>query len=67
MALCKKCARQLTADEIAVYRRLADMKATEYLCIDCLAEYFGCTVELLEEKIKHFRAMGCFLFEDGAE
>ena len=32
-------------------------------CMDCLAEYLGCTVEELLDKIEEFKEEGCKLFE----
>ncbi len=63
MYLCKKCKKSLSQDEQGLYRKLVDMETEEFLCIECLAEYFGCTVEFLRQKIKQFKTMGCFLFE----
>ena len=34
-----------------------------FYCMDCLAEYLGCTVEELLEKIEEFKEEGCKLFE----
>jgi len=31
--------------------------------MDCLAEYLGCTVEELLDKIEEFKEEGCKLFE----
>ena len=36
--------------------------ARRFLCIDCLAAYYGTTVAAMEERIAHFRATGCSLF-----
>lgn len=59
---CKKCGRALTHDEIAIYKRLVNRGATEYLCLTCFAKEFRVTEEQLEEKINLFRNMGCVLF-----
>lgn len=64
MSLCNKCGKSLSRDEEGLYRKLMEMEPKEYLCIECLAEYFGCTVEVLQQKIEHFRNLGCFLFTD---
>ena len=34
------------------------------MCINCCAEYFSVTVELLEEKIVRFKKSGCQLFDE---
>ena len=62
MPYCKKCGRAVTGDEMGLYMKLVNRGATSYLCIDCLADFFGCEKELLERKIEHFRNIGCTLF-----
>ena len=64
MCLCKDCKKQLSYDEQGLYRKLVDMETEEFLCIDCLAKYFGCTTEFLQQKIVQFKKTGCFLFAD---
>ncbi len=59
---CKDCGKQLNKDEVALYRKLVDRDAKEYLCIDCLSAVFGCSVEDLEIKIDEFKEQGCTLF-----
>jgi len=59
---CKKCHKKLERDEIAVYLRLVNRGAKEYLCIPCLAEYFRCSEEDIKSRIQKFKAMGCTLF-----
>ena len=63
MSRCTGCGRELTADEIALYRRLVHRAATEFLCLDCLSKRLGVTVEELREKIDLFRRAGCTLFD----
>ncbi len=62
MECCEKCGRLLSTDEIAVYRRMVSRSAERFLCKNCLAEYWGVPPAVIEEKIVHFRAMGCLLF-----
>ncbi|MBS5480402.1 MAG: hypothetical protein ACLSS9_09740 [Acutalibacteraceae bacterium] len=59
---CRQCGKQLTGDEIAVYRKLVDRMAEEFLCKECLARYFRCDVSLIDQKIRQFRETGCALF-----
>lgn len=59
---CKKCGKPLEHDEIAVYKRMVNRGAAEYLCAACLAKEFGVTEALIREKIEHFKQMGCTLF-----
>lgn len=61
--ICRQCQKMLTQDEVGLYKKLIDIKAEDYLCIACLANYYGCTVEFLNDKIKQFKKIGCFLFK----
>ena len=62
MSKCIQCGRELTADEIGLHRKMVNRAATEYLCIHCLAAYYGVSKQGLEEKIRQFKEMGCGLF-----
>ena len=64
---CKQCGRTLTGDEIAIYKKLVDRAAREFLCKDCVAAYFRCDVALIDKKIRQFRQMGCALFSSESE
>ena len=48
---CKKCGALLGGDDIAIYRKLVTRNADEFFCIDCLAEYYNTTREVIEERI----------------
>lgn len=53
---CKICFKEnLTKDEIGATRKLIDKDAKEFFCIDCLADYLGCTVNELLEKSKSLK------------
>ena len=52
----------LTADEIALYRRLIHRDATEYLCKTCLAKEFRIDEKELDKKIEYYKSIGCTLF-----
>ncbi len=60
---CMQCGRHLTPDEIGLYKKMVNRGAKRFLCIDCLAAYYGTTVAAMEERIAHFRATGCSLFQ----
>ncbi|MCQ2480355.1 MAG: hypothetical protein MJ120_06895 [Clostridia bacterium] len=62
MSKCVKCQKELVPDDIGLTKKLINRGATEFYCIDCLAEKFDCSTELLQSKIEHFRNMGCTLF-----
>ena len=59
---CMQCDRHLTPDEIGLYKKMVNRGAKRFLCIDCLAAYYGTTVAAMEERIAYFRASGCSLF-----
>lgn len=60
--LCIKCQKTLTSDEIGLHKKLVNRGATEYLCMQCLAERFNVSEEFLKRKIQEFRMQGCTLF-----
>ncbi len=62
MIVCHACGTTLSNDEIALFRKMVNRQAVEFLCKTCLAEHFSCDVELLDQKIQQFRNNGCFLF-----
>lgn len=64
MAECRKCRRELSHNERAIYLRLVDRTAKDedLLCKFCLAEHFEVSVETVDEKIEHFKRTGCLLF-----
>ena len=59
---CSKCGRELTQDEIGASRKFINKGTTKFFCLDCLAERFKVTRELIEEKIEYLRQHGCTLF-----
>lgn len=59
---CCDCGKKLKKDEIALTRKLVDMDAEEFYCMDCLSEFIGCSVQDLKEKIQEFKEQGCTLF-----
>ena len=60
--ICCDCGKTLKKDEVALTRKLIDPDAEDFYCLDCMAEYIGCTVEDLKEKILEFKEQGCTLF-----
>ncbi|MBQ7777000.1 MAG: hypothetical protein IJ379_13875 [Lachnospiraceae bacterium] len=62
-SLCKKCASRLTSDEKAIYMKLINRTASEFLCLDCLSEALDCERRVLEDRIRYYRESGnCVLF-----
>ena len=61
---CKICFRgPLTKDEIGANKKLLGKDKNEYMCLDCLAGYFDCTRQDIEDKIEGFKEEGCTLFQ----
>ncbi len=60
--LCCECGKPLSKDEVALTRKLTDVDAKEFYCLDCFAEYIGCTIDDLKIKIGEFKEQGCTLF-----
>ena len=63
MEKCRQCGRTLTADEVAVTKKMVNRGAREFYCVDCLAGHFKVTPEVIREKIQQFKEMGCTLFQ----
>lgn len=60
---CISCFKQnLDKDTIALNKKLLGKNIKEFYCLDCLANYLGCTAEDLIEKIEEFKEEGCELF-----
>ena len=59
---CIDCSRQLTKDEVALNKKLISPDITEFRCLECLSQSFGCEVEDLKIKIAEFKEQGCTLF-----
>ena len=64
MYKCFKCEKELSSDEIGIYKKLVNRGAESFLCIECTAAHFEVSVSDLEEKIKQYKKMGCTLFSN---
>ena len=60
--ICCECGKTLKKDEIALTQKLIYIDTEEFYCLECLAEYIGCSVQDLKEKIQEFKEQGCTLF-----
>ncbi len=60
---CNWCGAEIrNKDEVGLNLKLLGASTPDFYCMDCLAEYCGCTVEDLEIKIAEFKQSGCTLF-----
>ena len=60
---CVICGKvHLNKDTIGINKKLLGEDIENYYCLECLAEYLGCTVDELLDKIEEFKEEGCKLF-----
>jgi hypothetical protein len=63
MKTCITCQNPLKGYDSAIYRKLVNMLATEFMCISCLAKYFSCEEKAIHAQIEYFKEKGnCGLF-----
>jgi len=61
---CISCGKEsISKDEIGINKKLLGESIDNYYCIDCLADYLGCSVDELLDKIEEFKEEGCTLFK----
>jgi len=61
---CLACRKTpLDKDTIGINKKMLGEKIKNFYCMDCLADYLGCSVEDLLEKIEEFKEEGCSLFK----
>ncbi len=61
---CLACGKApLDKDTIGINKKLLGKEIKKFYCMDCLADYLGCTVDDLLEKIEEFKEEGCDLFK----
>lgn len=60
---CKICGEQkLSKDCVALNKKLLGKDQTDFYCMNCLADYLDCSVDILYDKIEQFKEEGCTLF-----
>ena len=64
---CQSCGRELTADEIAITKRLINRGTESFYCISCLAAWFEVNEQDIRDRIAYYRSIGCTLFEPKTE
>ncbi len=63
MTDCVICGKsRLGRNAVGINKKLLGEKIRNFYCLDCLADYLGCTVQDLLDKIEEFREEGCKLF-----
>lgn len=61
---CLACGKMpLDKDVVGINMKLLGKEVKTFYCLDCLADFLGCTVEDLLEKIEEFKEEGCTLFK----
>ena len=61
--ICKECNSRLSSDEKAIYMKLIERRATEFLWLDCLGERLGFGRAAVEGGVRYYRESGnCVLF-----
>ena len=61
---CLACGKSgLDKDTIGINKKMLGKEIKTFYCMECLADYLGCTVEDLLEKIEEFKDDGCMLFK----
>lgn len=61
---CVICGKpDLDKNTIGINKKLLGTNINNFYCMDCLADYLGCSVQDLLDKIEEFKDEGCKLFE----
>lgn len=61
---CVACGMaNLEKDTVGINKKLLGEDTKSFYCMDCLADYLGCTVQELLDKIEEFKEEGCKLFK----
>lgn len=60
---CIACGKSnLDKDTIGINQKLLGEDITNFYCMECLADYLGCEVQDILDKIEEFKEEGCKLF-----
>lgn len=60
---CVACGIEgLDKDTIGINKKLLGEDIKNFYCMNCLADYLGCTTQELLDKIEEFKEEGCKLF-----
>lgn len=60
---CIACGQDhLDKDTVGINKKLIGENVTSFYCMDCLADYLGCEVQDILDKVEEFKEEGCKLF-----
>lgn len=60
---CYVCGKEnLSKDEIGLTRKLLGREATQFYCLNCLAESLEVDTEFLLARVEEYKEQGCILF-----
>ena len=60
---CVACNKpDLDKDTVGINKKLIAEDTKSFYCMDCLADYLGCEVQDILDKIEEFKEEGCKLF-----
>ncbi len=60
---CYVCGKdKLSKNEIGLTKKLLDKNATQFYCLDCLAEKLEVDTEFLIARVEEFKSQGCIHF-----
>lgn len=59
---CYICGKNLSKDDIGINKKLIDEELTKFLCVECLSNDIGVSIEDIKDKIEEFKEEGCKLF-----
>ena len=61
---CVICGKEIREKNVlGINKKLLGEDIINFYCMDCLADYLGCSVDDLLEKIEEFKDEGCTLFK----
>ncbi len=61
---CVMCSNIISEkDTIGINKKLLGEDSQNFYCMSCLADYLGCTIDDLLDKIEEFKEEGCTLFK----
>lgn len=61
---CVACGKNpLTKNELGINKKLLDVRAKNFYCLECLADFLEVEPQEILDKIEEFKNDGCKLFE----